>query len=621
MKLAAREQFPLNFIAGFHADGGGDGEGDGDVEAGLLGRGADDLDFDGIFCLHSLKIPYKIAVVNGEKIMSVKKLSDQRSLFEAKDYFGVPLEKQKSAGLFLFFREKVWPKLASLAPQLERMYCEDNGRPGVNPVRLLAVTILQYMERSPDREAAERTVCDLRWRVALGMDLDEKGFDPTVLLRFRDRLREHGKESVAFDAALEAMREAGYLKERKRVRVDSTHVLGLVAQMSRLECVREAIRLALEALEPVERLSRPALWPQWWERYVESKPDPRAKKDVLRRKMDQAGEDAESMLSWLKSMPEELREIKEVKLLGRVFEENFERVDGTLNQRRAQPAGAVHNPNDPEAQWSSKNTTMQKDWVGYKAQVVETAEDAPGEKGEPTKGVILAIVTQEATASDKSALPVVEKALEAAGEAKLEVTYADAGYSSGAELARAEEEGRELKAPVQPSCPEKDGRYPVEEFDVSVANRTAKCPAGQQATNFSRITDGNTGKVTCRIEWKNSVCQVCEKKGACLGKGQAHRTLYVGEHHDHVQARRKEQATEEFKQDMKHRNGIEGTISELVRGYGLRRCRYRGEDKTRLQDQFIGAACNIKRWFRRVAWQARKAAEIALSPCAVLATT
>lgn len=46
--------------------------------------------------------------------------------------------------------------------------------------------------------------------------------------------------------------------------MDSTHVLGLVAKMSRLECVREGIRLALEGLEPLEALPRPEPWPQWW---------------------------------------------------------------------------------------------------------------------------------------------------------------------------------------------------------------------------------------------------------------------------------------------------------------------------------------------------------------------
>lgn len=61
--------------------------------------------------------------------------------------------------------------------------------------------------------------------------------------------------------------------------------------------------------------------------------------------------------------------------------------------------------------------------------------------------------------------------------------------------------------------------------------------------------------------------------------------------------------TEVFKKRMHKRNGVEGTISELKRGYGLRRCRYRGLIKTGLQNYLIGAACNIKRWARRMAWE------------------
>ena len=59
---------------------------------------------------------------------------------------------------------------------------------------------------------------------------------------------------------------------------------------------------------------------------------------------------------------------------------------------------------------------------------------------------------------------------------------------------------------------------------------------------------------------------------------------------------------------MKHRNAIEGTQSELVRGHGLRRARYRGLSKVKLQNYFIGAACNVKRWLRREAWKLKQAA-------------
>jgi hypothetical protein len=93
-----------------------------------------------------------------------------------------------------------------------------------------------------------------------------------------------------------------------------------------------------------------------------------------------------------------------------------------------------------------------------------------------------------------------------------------------------------------------------------------------------------------------------------LGKDQRHRTILVGEHYSALQDRRAEQQTHAFKQRMKHRNAIEGTQSELVRGHGLRRARYRGLLKVKLQNYFIGAACNVKRWLRREAWNIQQAA-------------
>lgn len=101
----------------------------------------------------------------------------------------------------------------------------------------------------------------------------------------------------------------------------------------------------------------------------------------------------------------------------------------------------------------------------------------------------------------------------------------------------------------------------------------------------------------------------------CVSDKQRHRTIVVGEHHDLLQARRNEMQTDAFKKDMRQRNGIEGTQSELARGYGLRHARYRGKAKVRLRNYLIGAACTIRRLFRRIEWltlQALKATETAV---------
>ena len=113
---------------------------------------------------------------------------------------------------------------------------------------LLGATVLQFMERAPDRLAAECVKYHLGWKLALGLDLSPEAFHPTTLCTFRERLLNHKAAKVAFDAVLEGLIGAGLVSRRSNQRLDSTHVLGLVAKMSRLECVRETMRLMLQEL-------------------------------------------------------------------------------------------------------------------------------------------------------------------------------------------------------------------------------------------------------------------------------------------------------------------------------------------------------------------------------------
>ena len=75
-----------------------------------------------------------------------------------------------------------------------------------------------------------------------------------------------------------------------------------------------------------------------------------------------------------------------------------------------------------------------------------------------------------------------------------------------------------------------------------------------------------------------------------------------------VQARRRLCETPAYRRRMDRRNGIEGSISELKRGHGIRRCRYRGRPRTDVQMQFAAASCNLRRWAARLAWLARQRA-------------
>jgi hypothetical protein len=67
-----------------------------------------------------------------------------------------------------------------------------------------------------------------------------------------------------------------------------------------------------------------------------------------------------------------------------------------------------------------------------------------------------------------------------------------------------------------------------------------------------------------------------------------------------LQTARVREAREEFANQSGVRAGIEGTISQGVRAFGLRRARYFGQAKTRLQHILTAAAINLVRlaeWF------------------------
>ena len=534
--------------------------------------------------------------------MSLPIFSTQQSLFgvgSLADSLFAPTNRYR------LFAEKVWPLLVQARPVLATMYCAANGRPAAEPVVLAGGCLLQFLERVPDRAAMELLAMHLGWKRALHRDLDAGAFDPSLLTYFRERLLAHAQGRLVFDTILDGLSAAGLVPQRARQRLDSTHVVGVVRQMSSLECVRETLRLALAALAgAVAEGARPAAWTSWWERYVESKLDYRAEEQTLWEKLDQAGADAWAVLDWVLRLPVPVQAQPQVPVLAQVFDEYFERIEGAWRGRRQHGSGSIVNPHDPEAQWRRKGKT--KSWTGYQVQVAETAAEQAVGPGEPTRQFVTAVETQPATASDEAGMEQVLVAQHATGRARPSELYVDGAYVSAATIVRARAEGWELLGPAQPAATKAPG-YTTEAFAVDVAARRATCPAGEASTQCSRLEAAVSGKVSYRFEWSWK-CRDCARQTACVGRNQRHRSLVVGEHHDVLQARRGAMKTDAFAGLRKRRAAIEGTISELVRGHGLRRARYRGLKKVALQNWLTGAACNAKRWLRLLAWELESAA-------------
>jgi transposase len=507
---------------------------------------------------------------------------------------------------YRIFSEVIYPLLVEARSVLEEeAYCLDNGRVAIEPVWLLGVGLLQFIDRVPDRQALELLHYHAGWNLALRRRLSEPGFDRSVLSYFRERLLQHEQSRLVFDRVLQGLIRAGLIKRRSRQRLDSTQMWGLVREMSWLDCVRESLRLALEELEGQAHLARPAFWPHLWREYVESKVDYKAGAEALARKLEQSGADAAQVLGWTQSLAQEtVSQGPALQLLARVFAEHFEVSGpaGEVRHRQNLKAQRVYNPHEPEARYGVKGRGKHKrEHVGYKVQVAETVSQQRLAPGEPTREFILGMVTQPAEESDEVGAERMAKEQASQGLEQPPVQYVDGGYISGAALAQAQAEGRQLIGPAQNPAPLSGNRFTVEAFHIEVEERRAVCPAGHTNTQCSRVEDKQSGRVKYRFEWTTH-CAQCPLRAKCLDSEQSHRRLEVGEHHSWLQGRRRKQKTRSFQKQCQNRNGIEATISELKRGHGLGRARYRGQAKVSLQNYLVGAACNVKRWIHRITW-------------------
>jgi hypothetical protein len=110
------------------------------------------------------------------------------------------------------------------------------------------VTVLQFTGNLTDRQAADAVRGRLDWKYCLGLALQDEGFDFGVLSEFRARLVAGSLELTILDLLLDRLKGLGLVSAGARQRADSTHVLGRIRSLNRLELAGESIRGALEAL-------------------------------------------------------------------------------------------------------------------------------------------------------------------------------------------------------------------------------------------------------------------------------------------------------------------------------------------------------------------------------------
>jgi len=95
-----------------------------------------------------------------------------------------------------------------------------DGQPALASWRLALITSMQFAEKLPDRQAADAVRARMDWKYALGLELEDQGFDFSVLSEFRSRLIAGKAEYLLFDTLLDHLKRRGLVKAGGRQRTD-----------------------------------------------------------------------------------------------------------------------------------------------------------------------------------------------------------------------------------------------------------------------------------------------------------------------------------------------------------------------------------------------------------------
>lgn len=471
------------------------------------------------------------------------------------------------------------------------------GQPAEAPGRLALVTIMQFAEGLTDRAAADAVRSRIDWKYALGLELEDSGFHYSVLSKFRKRLLLAGAEESLLNQMLDLLQAKGLLKAGGTQRTDSTHIVGAIRNLNRLVLVGETLRHALDTLAAVAPAWLQSIAPkEWYKQYGRplheyKMPTKTAERDALARRI---GKDGLTLLQLIYEDLEMvwLREIPAVQTLRQVWVQQYYQQEEKLvwrsNKESPPFSKRIVSPFDIEARQAAKRDNH---WQGYKVHLTETCDaDAPK--------IITHVETRSAPEADTNATADIHAEL--ANKALLPKQHVvDMGYVAGHHIVSSQEDyGIELLGPIQPdtSWQARDKEaLDTTTFTYDWKKELAICPQGKESIFWKERQENN--HLVIDVMFSQRDCLSCPVRTRCTKSKTRARSLTIRPEKEFaaIQERRAYQKTEEFKEAYAIRAGAEGVVSQTAVALGMRRCRYRGLDKTHLQHVATATAVNLKR--------------------------
>lgn len=505
------------------------------------------------------------------------------------------------------------------------------GRPSLPPSLVVLTMLLQYHDDCSDRETEARVRFDLRWKHALGLAIEDTGFDATVLCVFRRKLIEHDLTRVLFDRLVTAAREAGLLTKTADQVIDSSHILGAAGVRDTYTLIRGGIRRLLRALgytpsrhgELGERLG-------WYlDSEAPEKPeldwsDPAERAAHLRRLV----EDARAALNLVPDDEQRAAVQEAADLLTKIVADDVEEGPPAGPKRRGRLTTAEPAPTDDTAaaepgagetgprlrQGVARNRVLsvvdpamryghkseRQHWPGHKVQVSE----------EPESELITHVEVRPANEHDGDPVAGFLERQEVHVGLHPGALFCDGAYGTADARADLGERDIEVVAKLRPITDTKHlGKDQfVIDLGANDGQGSVTCPQGVTTTDFRMARDQKDRAVRL-FRFPAETCAACSLRDRCLGGGAGRvehpvrkppgRQVQLHFHEAVLQAARAAQRTPEqrraLRERLRPRAKIERKIGELCRRHGLRQARYHGQTKTEFQAVMTATMVNTKR--------------------------
>jgi Transposase DDE domain/Transposase domain (DUF772) len=463
------------------------------------------------------------------------------------------------------------------------LFPSGRGRPSLPAPVAAAILTLQTLYDLSDAETAEAARCDLRWKVATGMALDDKGFHPSTLTYWRQRLARSQRPHRINEAVKKVVEETGMVAGRRRRAVDSTILADAVATQDTITQLVSAIRrVGREVPGAATQIAAVCTGHDYT---TPGKPkidwdDPEAKEALVSALV----KDAKALVAALQDAELDERAQGAVALLALVAGQDVEPAegsdgtDGRWRIARKVAADRIISTVDPDARHTRKSPEQRRD--GYRAHVA----------AEPETGIITDEELTRAAGPENADPAVAERFLAAEAaqaipdpqhpadrDARVLEWYGDSAYGTGDLRDVIAKVGHVAVLKPKPLQAAVAGGFTIDDFTVDRQASTVGCPGGHVRPVSA------TGVATF-----GALCRTCPLRQQCT-TSKTGRKIVLHEHDALLRQARRDWAADPALREAyrQHRPNVERVISQLA-SRGGRRLRLR----------YLGVAAN-NAWLKR----------------------